>query len=161
MTRRLGKIVPGRVHEPGPKILIIGSGFAGCFATRRLERRLRGTGVQLAMLSATDGFLYSPLWADVAVGAVDPRSVVVPLSGTLTGVTIARGRATRIDLDARIAYYTDAGGEEAQLTYDRLLLAPGGVTRLLDIPGLAEHGRASRPSPKRCTSGITYSIGWR
>jgi len=91
-TRRLGKIFPGRDHEPGPKVLIIGSGFAGYFATRRLERRLRGTGVQLAMLSATDGFLYSPLLADVAAGAVDPRSVVVPLSGTLAGVTIVCGR---------------------------------------------------------------------
>jgi NADH dehydrogenase len=44
------------------------------------------------MLSATDGFLYSPLLADVAAGAVDPRSVVVPLSGTLAGVTIVCGR---------------------------------------------------------------------
>jgi hypothetical protein len=32
------------------------------------------------MPSATDGFLYSALLPDVAVGAVDPRSVVVPFS---------------------------------------------------------------------------------
>jgi NADH:ubiquinone reductase (H+-translocating) len=121
-------------------VVVVGSGFAGYFAARHLRRRLRKTDSQLTMLSATDGFLYSPLLPDVAVGAVDPRSVVVPLSGTLPDVTITRGRATGVDLDAGIVHYLDLVGEERQMEYDRLLLAPGSVTRLLDIPGLAEHG---------------------
>jgi NADH dehydrogenase len=129
-----------RSAEPGPKVVIVGSGFAGYFAARGLQRRLRKTKVELTMLSATDGFLYSPLLPDVAVGAVDPRSVVVPLSGTLPGVTVTRGRATRVDLGARVVYYRDALGEIAHMGYDRLILAPGGVTRLFDVPGLAEHG---------------------
>ena len=131
---------PERSGEPGRRVVIVGSGFAGYFAARRLQRRLRNTRVHLTILSATDGFLYSPLLPDVAVGAVDPRSVVVPLSGTLPGVTVTRGRATGVDLGARLVSYVDSLGEVAHLGYDRLLLAPGGVTRLLDVPGLAEHG---------------------
>lgn len=35
--------------------------------------------------------------------------------------------------------YASAAGGTGDLSYDRLLLAPGSVTRLLDISGLAEH----------------------
>jgi NADH dehydrogenase len=55
-------------------------------------------------------------------------------------VTITRGRATRVDLGARVVYYLDSLGEISHMGYDRLLLAPGGVTRLFDVPGLTEHG---------------------
>jgi NADH dehydrogenase len=115
--------------------MIVGSGFVGYFAAQRLQRRLRRIPVQLVMLSATDVFHYSPLLPDVAVGAVDPRSVVVPLSGTLADARIVRGRATRVDLDTRVVYYLDSLGEKARIPYDRLLLAPGSVTPFAGHPG--------------------------
>ncbi|GGL88357.1 hypothetical protein GCM10011594_05000 [Nakamurella endophytica] len=115
--------------------MVIGSGFGGYFAARRLRRQ----GLDVTVLSATDGMVYAPLLPDVAVGAVDPRSAVVPLTGTLGRARIVRGRADGVDLDARQVHYTGADGSTADLPYDRLLLAPGSVTRLLDIPGLADH----------------------
>jgi len=57
-----------------PKVVVIGSGFGGFFAARKLQR----ADVDLTVLSATDGMLYQPLLPDVAVGALDPRSAVVP-----------------------------------------------------------------------------------
>ncbi len=114
---------------------MVGSGFAGFYAARRLCR----SEIDVTVLSATDGFLYAPLLPDVAVGTVDPRSAVVPLASTLRGATMVRGRATAVDLDAGTVAYTDPEGEAGQLSYDRLLLAPGSVTRMFDIPGLAEH----------------------
>lgn len=118
-----------------PKVVVIGSGFGGFFAARKLQR----ADVDLTVLSATDGMLYQPLLPDVAVGALDPRSAVVPLASTLTRARIVRGHARAIDLDGRTVTYADADSATGQLSYDRLLLAPGSVTRLLDIPGLAEH----------------------
>ncbi len=118
-----------------PRVVVIGSGFAGFFAARRLLK----ADVDLTVLSASDGMLYAPLLPDVAVGAVDPRSVVVPLASTLPGAKLVRGHATGVDLTARVVRYTSAAGGAGDLPYDRLLLAPGSVTRLLDIPGLAEH----------------------
>jgi len=117
------------------RVLVVGSGFGGFFAARRL----RNAGVDLTVLSATDGFLYQPLLPDVAVGTVDPRSAAVPLASTLRGARIVRGHATSVDLEANSLTYTDTEGESGELTFDRLLLAPGSVTRLLDIPGLADH----------------------
>lgn len=122
-----------------PCVLIVGSGFGGYFAARRLSRLLRRTGTRVVLLSDSDGMLYAPLLPDVAVGAVDPRAVTVPTATGLPGVEVLRGRATHVDDDARSVRYTDPDGTAHDLEYDRLLLAVGSVTRLLDIPGLAEH----------------------
>lgn len=116
-------------------VVVVGSGFGGFFAARRL-RRLR---VDVTVLAATDSFLYTPLLPDVAVGTVDPRSVLIPLASTLRGVTIVRGQADRVDLNSQTVHYTDARGQQAELGYRRLLLAPGSVTKLLPIPGLSDH----------------------
>ena len=116
-------------------MVVIGSGFGGFFAARRL----RDLGVDVTVLAATDSFLYAPLLPDVAVGTVDPRSVLVPLASTLRGARIIRGHADRVDLTSRTVHYTGPQGEPAELGYRRLLLAPGSVTRLLPISGLADH----------------------
>ncbi len=121
--------------SPRPQVVVVGSGFAGFFAARKLAR----ADVDVTVLSATDGMLYQPLLPDVAVGTVDPRSVVVPLTSTLRGATLLRAQATSVDFDKRLVRYTSANGGPGEVTYDRLLLAPGSVTRLLDIPGLADH----------------------
>ena len=120
------------------RVLIVGSGFAGFFAARRLSRLLRHTQVEVTLLSETDGLTYAPLLPDVAVGALDPRAVVVPTAKTLRRVRVLRGHADSVDLDAATVRYTDLDGGVHTESYDRLLLTPGSVTRLLDIPGLAE-----------------------
>ena len=124
---------PGAVTRP--RVVVVGSGFGGFFAARKLQR----ADVDVTVLSATDGMLYQPLLPDVAVGTVDPRSVVVPLASTLSGSTLVRGHATGVDFDAHVVRYSNSDGGAGELAYDRLLLAPGSVTRLLDIPGLVEH----------------------
>ena len=81
--------------SPRSKVVVVGSGFGGFFAARQLQR----AEVDVTVLTATDGFLYQPLLPDVAVGAVDPRSAVVPLSTTLRRATIVRGHAVGVDND--------------------------------------------------------------
>jgi len=120
----------------GRRVVIVGSGFAGYFAARKL----RGAAVDLTVLSVSDSLLYAPFLPEVAIGTIDPRSAVVPLTETLPGVRVVRGRAVGVDRPGRAVHYLDAGGVHQVVPYDRLLLAPGSVTRLLDIPGLAEHG---------------------
>lgn len=119
-----------------PRVVIVGSGFAGYFAARRLRR----AAVDLTVLSASDGLLYAPFLPEIAVGTIDPRSAVVPLAETLPGTRIVRGRATDVDLAGHTVHYTDRAGTPGSLPYDRVLIAPGSVTRLLDIPGLSDHG---------------------
>ncbi|WP_111767094.1 NAD(P)/FAD-dependent oxidoreductase [Nakamurella deserti] len=125
----------GQDRGSARRVVVVGSGFGGYGAARALRR----PALDVTLLSATDGMLYAPLLPDVAVGAVDPRSAVVPLTGTLGDVTVVRGRAHHVDLERRVVRFTGPDDADHELGYDRLLLAPGGVTRMLDIPGLADH----------------------
>jgi NADH dehydrogenase len=85
--------------------------------------------------------LYTPLLPDVAGGVVDARFVTVPLANTLHGVRAVRGRVDSVDLDGHTVTYTDPEQRSRNMSWDRLVVTPGSVTRLFDIPGLAEHAR--------------------
>ncbi|KKW62925.1 NAD(P)/FAD-dependent oxidoreductase [Mycolicibacterium elephantis] len=128
-------------------VVIVGSGFTGFECARSLARRLRknaGDGaadVDISIISPVDYMLYTPLLPDVAGGLVDARFVAIPLANSLRGVQIVRGRAEEVDFSARTITFTDPEERSRILPWDRLVLTPGSVTRLFDVPGLAEHAR--------------------
>lgn len=124
-------------------VVIVGSGFTGFECARRLQRQLRRhhSDVKVTIISPIDYMLYTPLLPDVAGGVVDARFVTIPLAGTLPGVRAIRGNVERVDLSAHTLSYTDPEDRTRELTWDRLVLTPGSVTRLFDIPGLATYAR--------------------
>src|SRR5690606_35307131 len=124
-------------------VVIVGSGFAGFECARHLSDKLRRqqAPVDITMISPVDYMLYTPLLPDVAGGVVDARFVTVPLANTLRGVRTARGWVDSVDFDARTVSFTDPEDRTHTVAWDRLVLTPGSVTRLFDIPCLAEHAR--------------------
>lgn len=122
-------------------VVIVGSGFTGFECARRLARRLRKSDVDVTIISPVDYMLYTPLLPDVAGGVVDPRFVTIPLAGTLNRVRKVRGRVDSVDLDQHRLVFTDLEQRSCDLSWDRLVLTPGSVTRLFDIPGLARYAR--------------------
>jgi NADH dehydrogenase len=126
-----------------PRIVVVGAGFAGFHAARRLRRLLRGR-ADLTVLNPTDYFLYVPLLPEVAAGVVDPREVLVPLSTTLRGVRLILGSADQVDLDNRSVTWSNEEGQRGELAYDQLILAPGSVNKLLPIPGVTDHAHGFR-----------------
>jgi NADH dehydrogenase len=122
-------------------VVIVGSGFTGFECARRLARRLRRSDVEVTIISPVDYMLYTPLLPDVAGGVVDPRFVTIPLAGTLNGVRKVRGRVDSVDLEQHRLQFTDLEQRPCELPWDRLVLTPGSVTRLFDIPGLAHYAR--------------------
>ncbi|WP_123027223.1 NAD(P)/FAD-dependent oxidoreductase [Mycolicibacterium stellerae] len=124
-------------------VVIVGSGFTGFECARRLVRQLRkhDASVDISIISPVDYMLYTPLLPDVAGGLVDARFVTVPLANSLHGVRAVRGRVDSVDFDGRTVTYTDPEKRSRSLPWDRLVLTPGSVTRLFDIPGLVEHAR--------------------
>jgi NADH dehydrogenase len=122
-------------------VVVVGSGFTGFECARRLARRVGNRGVDVTIVSPVDYMLYTPLLPDVAGGVVDARFVTIPLAGTLNGVRKLRGRVDNVDLQGHTLSFTDLDQRCRDLSWDRLVLTPGSVTRLFDIPGLAEHAR--------------------
>jgi NADH dehydrogenase len=124
--------------------VIVGSGFTGFECARRLARRLRKLSVSdvtVTIISPVDYMLYTPLLPDVAGGVLDPRFVTIALAGTLGGVDKVRGRVESVDLNQHALTFTDLDQRSHRLSWDRLVLTPGSVSRLFDIPGLASHAK--------------------
>ena len=123
-------------------VVVVGSGFSGFECARRLARTLRhDASVKITIVSPVDYMLYTPLLPDVAGGVVDARFVTIPLGASLRGVRTVRGRVEAVDFGDRHVTYRDTEQRLHTLTWDRLVLTPGSVTRLFDIPGLAVHAR--------------------
>ncbi|MBV9512513.1 MAG: NAD(P)/FAD-dependent oxidoreductase [Mycobacteriaceae bacterium] len=124
-------------------VVVVGSGFTGFECARRLARRMRrhNTPFDVTLISPVDYMLYTPLLPDVAGGVLDARFVTIPLAGALNGGRAVRGRVDEIDVAGHTLSFTDAEHRCRSMSWDRLVLTPGSVTRLFDIPGLAEHAR--------------------
>ena len=123
-----------------PTVLVVGSGFAGFHCMRRLEKHLPPDAADLLLASAADYLLYSPLLPNVAAGVVEPRHIAVGLHASLRRARVLLGHVVAVDVQGRSATLRRLDGSEHELAWDRLVLAPGGVTRTFNIPGVAEHG---------------------
>ncbi|HZB01290.1 MAG TPA: NAD(P)/FAD-dependent oxidoreductase [Actinomycetota bacterium] len=121
------------------RILVVGAGFAGLHAAMGLKEAVTA-GHHVTVANAESFFQYQPFLPEVASGTIDPRAAVVPLRGVLRHCRLLVGEVTRIDHYARRALVRIATGEERTVAYDVLVLTPGSRSRVLPIPGLAEHG---------------------
>lgn len=130
-----------------PRIVIVGAGFAGFHAARKLIRLARGR-AEVTVLNSTDYFLYLPLLPEVAAGVLEPTRVTVPLARNLPGARVIVGEAHHVDLPNRRVYYRQREGQHGELGYDRLVLAVGSVNKLLPVPGLTEHAHGFRGVPE-------------
>jgi len=130
-----------------PRVVIVGAGFAGFHAAKKLSRLARGR-AEITVINPTDYLLYVPLLPEVAVGVLEPRQVAVSLTSALPGVKLVLGEASSIDFDANEVHYADPEGIDGRVPYDRLVLALGSVNKLLPIPGVNDHAHGFRGIPE-------------
>ena len=78
------------MSAPGQRrILIVGGGFIGMYAARRLQRLTR-TGHRVTLVNPENFMQYQPFLPEVASGTIDPRAVVVPLRQVLRKTELLR-----------------------------------------------------------------------
>ena len=130
-----------------PRIVIVGAGFAGFTAARKLAGLSRG-GAEIVVVNPTDYFLYLPLLPEVAAGILEPRRVTVSLAAALPGVRVVLGHVDGFDLDGRTVRYRDPEGRVVTLGYHRLVIAAGSVNKLLPVPGVTEYAHGFRGIPE-------------
>jgi NADH dehydrogenase len=120
-------------------IAIAGGGFGGFYAAQRLERLLSPGSARVTLISDVNFLLYTPLLPGAASGTLEPRHVVVPLREELDSTDIRLGHVTGADTARNELHYTAIDGRSQSLHYDHLIVAIGSVSRVLPLPGLAEH----------------------
>jgi NADH:quinone reductase (non-electrogenic) len=121
------------------RIVIVGGGFAGMYAALEMKR-LAAAGHRVTLVSSENFMQYQPFLPEVASGTIDPRAVVVPLRPVLKHATVSVGEVTSIDHQHRRVDVRIPDGATVGIDYDILVLTAGSWSRVLPIPGLAEHG---------------------
>lgn len=104
---------------PKQKIVVIGGGFAGLWAVRRLAR----APVDVTLVDRSNHHLFQPLLYQVATAGLAAPSIAAPLRHILRGqdnVTVLMGEVRGIDAAARRVLLADRA-----IDYDYLLVASG------------------------------------
>lgn len=131
----------GRPTSAPTRIVIVGGGFAGAYAAQAIERTLRRRDIDLVVFDRHNYFVFFPLLVEAGTGGLEPRHVIVPIRDMLKRGELRMAKVIDIDFDNREIRYRFEGEFTTQsMQYDQLVLAPGSVTRLPDVPGLREHG---------------------
>jgi NADH dehydrogenase len=102
-----------------PHVVVIGGGFAGLAAARRLG----GEAVRVTLLDRRNHHVFQPLLYQVATAGLSGTEIAAPLRRILrkhANVTVLLAEATRVDAPARRLVLQDG-----ELPYDFLIVATG------------------------------------
>jgi len=111
--------------------VIIGGGFGGLFTALDLA----GTG-DVTIISEENHFLFTPMLYEYFSGEVEEWHIAPNQKELLDdSVNFIQDQVANIDLDARLVTLKN---KAESLSYDVLVLAPGGVTNYAGVPGAEE-----------------------
>ncbi len=127
-----------KLNDP-TRILVVGGGYVGMYTALRLQKKLFRK-AEITVVDPQSNMTYQPFLPEAAAGSLEPRHVVVPLRKVLRRCRVITATVTRIEHARQVATVLPSEGEGYEIEYDVLVVCPGSVSRLLPIPGLAEHG---------------------
>ena len=112
------------------RVVIVGGGFGGLYAARRLQRTLADQpDLAVVLISRENYLLFTPMLHEVAAGDLDPADIVSPVRRMARRVRLIEAEVTGIDLRARVVRYAVGGlRQPRELSFDYLLLALGSET---------------------------------
>src|SRR4051795_5376355 len=120
-------------------VVILGGGFGGLYAARKLERTLPPHAAKTTVVSDVNFMLYTPLLPGAGAGTLEPRHVVVPVREELGWTELQLASVTGADPGVNELQLRTSDGRDETLRYDQLIVSLGSVSRVLPVPGLAEH----------------------
>ncbi|HEX3081840.1 MAG TPA: FAD-dependent oxidoreductase [Candidatus Saccharimonadia bacterium] len=113
-----------------PKIIVVGAGFGGVRAARKLSRDAT---LDVTLISSEDNFVYYPQLYHTATGGARTVSAL-PISKLLpASVKFVQDTMTDLDPEKKVVK-----GKNGSYEYDEVVLALGNVTNYFGIAGLEE-----------------------
>jgi NADH dehydrogenase len=106
------------------RVVIIGGGFAGLFATRALRR----AAVDITLIDRAEHHLFQPLLYQCATGILSEGKIAAPLREVLrrhANVECVMAEVTGIDPDGRRVQARRPLGQPIEFGYDHLIVAAG------------------------------------
>jgi NADH dehydrogenase len=106
--------------KPLPHVVIVGGGFGGLYAAKRL----RGKPVRITLLDRRNFHLFQPFLYQVATAGLSPGDIAAPIRSILRrqrNATVLLAEAEAVELATRQVILTD----HSRLSYDYLILATG------------------------------------
>jgi NADH dehydrogenase len=138
-----GQLLAARSTSLAPRVVVLGGGFGGLAVALGLARRCAGLlPVRVTLVSDRNYFLFTPMLAEAATGAVETRHVLHPLRPlcTAAGLEFAETTVEGIDLARRrVTVRHQRVPARQELRYDRLVIALGAAPNTAIAPGAAEH----------------------
>lgn len=119
-------------------IVVVGAGYSGVFAARKLAKQLKGTEYQIVLVDRHSFLTYMTELHEVATKRVEPKHIQFDLRTLFVhqpNVKIVTATVDTIDKDAKIVKTS-----EGEIAYEKLVLATGGTTNTFGTPGVEEFG---------------------
>ncbi|MDO5619813.1 NAD(P)/FAD-dependent oxidoreductase [Kocuria sp.] len=121
-----------------PHVVIVGGGFAGVNAARRLKH----SKVRITLVDRNVFKTFQPLLYQVATGGLNPGDVTLFLRGMareIPNLRVRQGEVTGIDPRTKTMEIEQGETEPFTLDYDYLVIANGLTTNFFDTSGAEEH----------------------
>ena len=122
------------------RIVILGGGFGGVYTAIYLEKLLKKSNFEIALVNKENYFVYQPMLAEVVGGSLGLIDTVSSLKKLLPKTTVYVRDILQVDLhQKKIILAPEFNHTNFELSYDYLVFALGNVTDFRGIPGIHEH----------------------
>jgi len=122
----VGSVAQAAGDGDRPRVVVVGGGFAGVQAVRKLRR----APVEITLVDRRNFHLFQPLAYQVATGALSPAEICSPLRSifrTQENVRVLLAEVAEFDLERRevILERLPNGDQQEAIPYDTLVVAGG------------------------------------
>lgn len=115
-----------------PKIVILGGGFGGLFTALEVAGS-----ADVTLVTDDDHYLFTPMLYEYLSGEVEAWHIAPKYNELLDdNVRCIQARATTVDVNSQVVSLENS---TEKLSYDILVMAPGGITNYAGVEGAEEH----------------------